>query len=127
MKKYSLISVSFALVARDIATTLRQFDLGVPEICRASDDAVSWLSQRDQNDLVRLAIIQTSPEKFVKSELHAMLKAAGSQVILLVDTVDDAARSSFPSLVLPFFSEELEALVAQVAGNQSNGRCGRES
>ena len=127
MKKFSLINVSFALVARDIATTLRQFDLGVPEICHAADDAVSWLTQRDQDDLVRLAVIQASPQEFVKIELYPLLKAAGSQVILLVDNVEDAARSSFPSLCQPFFTEDLEAIVVRVASDQSSGRSGRES
>ncbi|MGY6706242.1 hypothetical protein [Roseinatronobacter sp.] len=115
MRKFSLINVSFALVARDIATTLRQFDLGTPQISPAAEDAVSWLTQRGQDDLVGLAIIQASPEEFVKSELYPLLDAAGSKVILLVDTFETAARSSFPSLVLPFFTEDLEALVQKIA------------
>lgn len=124
MAKFSLISVKFALVARDIAQTLQQFDLGTPQISSARDEALEWLAQRREDDLIRLAVIQSSPQEFVQSELYPVLAEAGSQVILLVDSLDEAARSTFPTLVMPFFTDDLEELVAQVAGSHKSGRSG---
>lgn len=124
MAQFSLISVNFALVARDIAYTLQQFDLGMPQVTPAREEAVAWLSQLAETDMVRLAVIQASPEDFVASDLYQRLAKAGSQVILLVDSLEEAARSTFPALVVPFFTEDLEALVAQLACAHKSGRSG---
>ncbi len=124
MRGFSLVLVNFAVVARDIAVTLQQFDLGVPRISLAHDDAIGWMSSEEVCQNIRLAVVQSSPDAFVSTELCAMLETAKSKVILLVESPDQAKASRFPCLTLPFFTKDLEALIQREFTPQSSGRSG---
>ncbi|MCC5961950.1 MAG: hypothetical protein JJU09_02385 [Rhodobacteraceae bacterium] len=124
MRGFSLVLVDFAVVARDIAVTLQQFDLGAPRISLAHDEAIGWMTSQDICRNIRLAVIQSSPDAFVRSELCTLLESAKSKVILLVENPDQAKASRFPCLTLPFFTEDLEALIEREFTLQSSGRSG---
>lgn len=124
MRSYCLVQVNFALVARDIAATLESARLGVPWISTQESDAVEWLSQRNPGERVRLAVVQASATEFLHSRLRKLLQQAGSKVILITDGIEQERTTECSVLNLPFFTADLEGLLADLFGPHSSGRSG---
>ncbi|MFN3662910.1 hypothetical protein [Yoonia sp.] len=116
MNSFFLVFVNFSLVAKDVTATLEQMGLGDPLIAASEQDALSKLAALEQGMQVRLAVIQATPAVFAASALRNTLEMLGTKVVLLNDGIPrDNAGSPYPVLSLPFFTEDLEALVAQIS------------
>lgn len=122
MRSYCLVLVNLALVARDIATTLEGACLGVPWISTREAEAIEWLSQRNPKEKVRLAVVQSPAAEFLHSPLRQLLQQAGSKVILITDEIGQDRTPECSVLNLPFFTADLEGLLADLFGPHSNGR-----
>ncbi|MGY6548448.1 MAG: hypothetical protein ACXIU7_05525 [Roseinatronobacter sp.] len=110
----ALICVSSALVAQDIAATLTQVGLNVAHQTTTEAQALDWLGAPDEARGLHLAVVQSSPDRFQSSPLHAALTAQGAQVMLLVDRVEHALGADFTALCTPFFTEDLTAALARL-------------
>lgn len=111
-----LVSVNFALVAKDVAATLQQHDMGKPLIAATQPEAIAKLQALPQDHILRIAVVQMQPDLYAASPLNAILKSLGVPVVLLVDgPVPQTVDQICPVLPLPFFTEDLERALTTLA------------
>lgn len=111
-----LVFVNFSIVAKDVSTTLEQLGFGIPLIAASEAEALALMTDLAQGAAVRLAVVQLSPDAFSQSPLRMALEQRGAHVILLDDSSrqpDDGSR--YPVLGVPFFTKDLQQLVADFA------------
>lgn len=118
MQSCFLVLVNFSFVAKDVSATLEQLGHGTPLVPRAEADALDLLNALDPGAALRLAVIQCDPIGFAKSALGLALEQRGTQIILLHDFAFPAATAfPYPVLTLPFFTEDLERVIAGLEPN----------
>lgn len=124
MQKFFLVCVHVPLVAKDISTTLEQLGLGVPLVAESTDEAIGILTQLPPDADVAYALVQSAPEEFAASPLRTALDGLQAKTVLLHDNVPPADPAlSYPVLTLPFFTEDLEGVIASFRAPYKSGRC----
>ncbi|MGY6695063.1 MAG: hypothetical protein ACXIUW_03410 [Roseinatronobacter sp.] len=113
MQSCFLVLVNFSFVAKDVSATLEQLGHGTPLVPRAEAEALDLLKTLDPGAALRLAVIQCDPIGFATSALRLALEQRGTQIILLHDfAYPTVASIPYPILTLPFFTEDLEQIIA---------------
>lgn len=116
MENCFLVCVNFALVAKDVTATLQQKGMGRPLIALTQDEALAVLQNQANDCTLRMAVVQMPPALFVGSALQTMLKVLGVPVILLDDgPLPEPADMMYKILTLPFFTEDLEHILLDMA------------
>ncbi|MGP9788840.1 hypothetical protein [Roseinatronobacter sp. NSM] len=112
-----LVFVNFSIVAKDVSTTLQHLGFGTPLIATTEAEALALMSEHAQGAALRLAVVQLSPDAFSQSPLRGVLEQHRAHVILLDGSPcsHSANRSRYPVLGLPFFTTDLQHLVAYFA------------
>lgn len=107
-----LIIEPLAVVAHDLATTLRD-TLNRPALVAASEaQASTLLAEMDPATVLHVAIIHMSPKHFAESPLRPLIEARTARVILMgSDSAPSGASWPWAVLSWPFGTEQLLSLL----------------